>query len=438
MILNKVKIDKIIFKGFGLGTYEGKKVFIPFTYPGDIVDAEVLSEKKDYYKALPKTFHKYGVDRIEIDCPVFKQCGGCNSLDIDYQKQCDFKKEVIEDIFPSYKSKITNTIPSPNQYFYRNKVFFPVTDKDGMITYGMFKNLSHSVVSASSCRLVDSFLLDIAQEVCNHLNNVKETAYNERSKKGNIRHIGLRVNSENEVMVIIVTNKSKLAFTNTLVKTLRDRFPQVVAIIQNINKSDSNRILGNHDKMLYGEPYFIDNISKKKYKIHYQSFFQVNRKLTEIIYKQIKDDISNSSIVMDAYSGVSTIGLYIADKAKSVISVESNEWACQDAKYNIELNGASNIQVLNSKLEDKFKQIINDFKVDTIVFDPPRKGLDSKIRRLIKESTISKIIYLSCNPTTQKRDVDDFIIDGFNIEKIIPFDMFPNTYHVENYIVLQR
>ncbi len=438
MILKNVKIDKIIFKGFGLGSYQGKKVFIPFTYPGDVLDARVLSEKKDYYKALPHTFYDYGPERVDVDCPSFKECGGCNSLDISYSDQCSFKKEVINDIFSQHTSIIKETVASPKQFHYRNKVFFPLANVNGLISFGMFKNMTHSVVSANNCKLVEPMLIDIAKEICLHLNATKEKVYQEKTKKGNIRHIGFRINRNNDVMVIIVTNKSKLAFTNTLVTNLRDKFPNIISVIQNINKSDSNRILASSDKVLYGQPYFIDYISDKPYKIHYQSFFQVNRELTEIIYEQIKEDVDENSNVLDAYSGVSTIGIYLAQKAKQVVSVESNEWACQDALYNVDLNKLNNLRIINAKLQDDFQNIISEFNIDTIVFDPPRKGLDSKIRSLIKDSAIKKIIYLSCNPTTQKRDVDDFITAGFSIERIIPFDMFPNTYHVENYIVLTR
>jgi 23S rRNA (uracil1939-C5)-methyltransferase len=333
---------------------------------------------------------------------------------------------------------INNTIASPQQYCYRNKVFFPVAKKDDQIVFGMFKKLTHTVVSAEQCKLVSPKLLEIAQEVCNHLTQVKEEVYEERRGRGNIRHIGLRVNSKQEVMVIIVTNKSKLAFTNTLVKTLTSKFPEVISIIQNINKSNTNTILGDTEKVIYGEPYFIDEIDNKKYKVHYQSFFQVNRELTEIIYKQIKEDLDSKSNILDAYSGVSTIGIFVDDKANAVVSVESNEWAVQDAKYNIKLNNCTNIGVINAKLEDKFEEIIEKYKINAVVFDPPRKGLESNIRALINNSRINKIIYLSCNPPTQKRDIQDFVKAGFKVKKMTPFDMFPNTYHIENYALLVR
>lgn len=438
MILKKVEIDKIIFKGYGLGTHQGKKVFVPFTYPGDVVDVEVISEKKDYYKALPVKLISAKITRVTSPCDVFKECGGCNSLDVEYKQQCQFKKQVIEDIFPDYTNLISSTIASPQQYSYRNKVFFPLAKKDEKIVFGMFKNLTHTVVSAQQCKLVSPRLLEIAQEVCNHLTQVKEDVYDEKKGKGNLRHIGLRVNSRQEVMVIIVTNKSKLAFTNTLVSTLTSKFPQVVSIIQNINKSNTNTILGETEKVLLGQPYFIDEIAGKKYKVHYQSFFQVNREVTETIYQQIYNDLDANSNVLDAYSGVSTIGIFVDDKANAVVSVESNEWATKDAQYNIKLNNCQNIGIINAKLEDKFEEIIEKYKINTIIFDPPRKGLETNIRDLIKDSRISKIIYLSCNPTTQKRDIQDFVKAGFKVKKIIPYDMFPNTYHVENYALLVR
>lgn len=438
MILPKVRIDKIIYKGYGLGTYQGKKVFVPFTYPGDLVDVEVLSEKPDYYKALTVKLHSSEITRVAVQCPVFQECGGCNSLDVEYNQQCEFKKQVIEDIFPEYKSLISNTIASPAQFHYRNKVFFPVANKDNKIIFGMFKNLTHTLVDARNCKLVPQELLEIAQEVCNHLNQVQETVYEEKNKKGNIRHIGLRINSRQEVMVIIVTNKSKLAFTNTLVSTLTQKFPAVISIIQNINKNNSNTILGDSEKVLYGQAFFIDELAGKKYKVNYKSFFQVNRQLTELIYQQIKADITPHSNILDAYSGVSTIGIFVEDKANSVVSVESNEWAVQDAQANFKLNNCQNIGVINAKLEDRFDEIITKYKTNTVIFDPPRKGLETNIRALIADSSITKIIYLSCNPTTQKRDIQDFVKSGFKLIKMIPFDMFPNTFHIENYALLVR
>ncbi|MFA7057744.1 MAG: 23S rRNA (uracil(1939)-C(5))-methyltransferase RlmD [Candidatus Cloacimonadales bacterium] len=438
MILKNVLIDKIIFKGFGLGTYQGKKVFVPFSYPGDIVDVEVISEKKDYYKALPVNLNESKIKRIPVTCPVFTQCGGCNMLDLAYPEQCDLKRQVLEDIFPDYTQLISPTQPSPKHYSYRNKVFFPVHKVADKIAFGMFKNLSHTVISASDCLLISPQILAIAQEICDHFNEVKEEVYEERTKKGNIRHLGFRLNSQNQVMVIIVTNKSKLAFTKTLVQRLTDKFPNIISVIQNINKADSNRIMGETDKLLFGEPYFLDTIKNKQYKLHYQSFFQINREMAELIYEQIKADIAPQSVVLDAYSGVSTIGIYVADSVKQVISVESNKWATDDAKFNITLNKSSNITVINAKLEEVFAGLIHKHQITSIVFDPPRKGLEPKIRELIATSNLQQIIYLSCNPTTQKRDIQDFIKAGFTISKIIPFDMFPNTYHIESYVLLQR
>lgn len=438
MILKNLLIEKIIFKGFGLGTYQGKKVFVPFSYPGDVVDVKVLSEKRDYYKALPVKLHESKIKRIPVVCHVFTECGGCNMLNVEYYQQCELKKQVLEDIFSDFPQLISPTIPSPQSLFYRNKVFFPVYQVNNKISFGMFKSMTHTVISAAECQLVSAEILDIAHEVCDHLTEVKEEVYDERTKRGNIRHLGFRLNSQNQVIVIIVCNKSKLAFTNILVKRVTEKFPNVISIIQNINKSGTNRILGDTEKILLGEPHFTDTIKKKQYKLHYQSFFQINRELTELIYEQICSDVAPNSTVLDAYSGVSSIGIYIADKVKQVISVESNHWATADAKYNVTLNNCTNLTVITAKLEDIFSDLITKYNIDTIVFDPPRKGLDASIRQLIATSKLKQIIYLSCNPTTQKRDIQEFVDSGFKVTKIIPFDMFPHTYHIESYVVLER
>lgn len=435
---NNVLIKKTIFKGFGLGHINGKTIFVPRTFPGDVVNVKVISEKKDYYKALVEEYVEYGVERREPLCSAFDDCGGCDMLDIDYSKQLEIKKNVMIDIFPKHKELIADCVASPSDTNYRNKVFFPVAQNDDVITYGMYKKMTHNVVDTSDCCLVPKIIHSIANEVCICLTNAHEKVYHERSGKGNIRHIGFRINYLNQIIVMIVTKKNKLAFTNVLVKTITEKFPNVVGIIQNINSTNSNVIVGKEEKVLFGDDFFIDKIGSKKFKINYLSFFQINSKQIENIYNTIYADLSPHTNLLDAYSGVSTIGIYMADKVNKVISVENNPNAVRDAKYNAKMNGVNNLEAINAELEDVFAATVKKHDINTIIFDPPRKGLDEKIRGYLLNCDIKQIIYLSCNPTTQQRDVKELMKLGYKIVKIIPFDMFPNTYHIESYMLLSK
>ncbi|OQY39354.1 MAG: 23S rRNA (uracil(1939)-C(5))-methyltransferase RlmD [Candidatus Cloacimonetes bacterium 4572_65] len=412
--------------------------FLTFAYPGDVLNVRVISDKKDYCRGAIDEIVSSKVKRIKDVCPSFTQCGGCNWLDIDYSLQKELKTSIVKEIFYGHEELVSDMVGSPEQFAYRNKVYFPVAQVAGKINYGLFKASSHSVISAKDCVLVPEVFKDIAQSICDYLVAAKETVYNERTRKGNIRHIGVRVNKSGDLVVTLVCKKRKLAFTNMLVKTLRENFPKIVGIIQNINKSDSNKIVGDEEKILFGEDFFYDEIGTKKYKINYRSFFQVNRAMTEVIYNEMSQDLSQGSRLFDAYSGVGSIGIFLAEQTKSVLCVENNRFAVKDARINAELNKCENMEFLCSDVEAIFGDVLNKYKLDTIIFDPPRKGLDDSIRGLVIGSRIKKILYLSCNPTTQVRDVKDFIKSGFEIKKIIPYDMFPNTYHIENYIVLER
>jgi 23S rRNA (uracil1939-C5)-methyltransferase len=267
---------------------------------------------------------------------------------------------------------------------------------------------------------------------------VKEQPYKEETHSGNIRHIGFRVSRNNEIIVIIVTKKSRLAFTNGLIRTLIENYPTITGIVQNINPTRGNTIVSEHDKLLFGEAHFFEDVLGLKFKVNYQSFFQVNLKIADLLFQFIIQHLQKKDIVIDAFCGIGIIALLIAKSVTKVIGIESNKQAYKDALENAAINSVENVSFSLGKVEELLANLLQNDVVNTIIFDPPRKGLDASILEIVCQSNIEKIIYISCDPLTQKRDVASLLKENFSIEEIQPFDMFPHTFHIENVIILKR
>ena len=430
-----VTIEELIYKGYGLAHDQGKVLLIPYSVPQQTVLYQNVSEKKNYCIAkIDKIVTESSYTR-DKKCSAFGSCGGCQWLHIKYSFQKQSKKDIIQSIFKFASVTINSIIFSESEFHYRNKVFFPVGQKGSVFFYGIFKSGTHQIVTHSNCELIPPIFDQIAQEIMSYLKEVKETAYQEETHSGNVRHIGFRINKKGNILVIIVTRKRKLSFTKQLVRMICSKFSSVTGIIQNIQPQKGNTILGDDHKLLYGSDFFIDTIGHIKYNLNYKSFFQINHDIAEKLFSFLHSKINNDEIVIDAYCGVGAISLSLASKAKKIIGIELNPHAINDAQKNAELNDIVNADFFSGKVEDILPEIKLK-SIDTIIFDPPRKGLDSKIIEFLSSFLIKKLIYVSCHPQTQKRDVLRLQNIGYKIIEIQPFDMFPQTYHIENVIIM--
>ena len=439
-IIPNIQIEKLVFKGYGLGFENFRPVFVLNAVPGDILDVKIINQKKDVLFGQIHRIIKSSKFRIKPECDVFGKCGGCDWLNISYQEQLRFKQVIITEIFHKIqRGKIDQIISSPNQFYYRNKSFLPLAELNNEPIIGMFERNSHRVISHHKCFIQPEIFDQISSQFLVYIKQSKASIYNEIAGKGTIRHLGFRISqATSEILVIIVTRSSKLPFTKQLVRTLTGKFPQITGIIQNINPARGNKILGNKEKILFGKSFLEDQLGNIKFQINYLSFFQVNNGTAEKMYAYIQDNIKENSNVIDAYSGIGAIGLFISQKAKKVFCVENNEQAVLDAEYNARRNNIRNCKFFKSDVEKKVSEFCDKKKINTIIFDPPRKGLKERIIKTVSKNKIEKVIYVSCNPSTQVRDVVKFIENGYQIEKIQPFDMFPQTYHIENVIILER
>ena len=438
MIIKKLKIEKVVFKGLGLGFDEDGAIFVDNSYPGDLLDVEVFHKKGKVRFAKIKGIVKPSQIRKKASCEVFGICGGCDWLDIDYSEQLKLKQEIVTEIMGEM-GMVSPIIGSEQPTYYRNKSFLPISTKNGKPIIGIFQKRSHIVIAHKDCKIQPSIYDEIAAEFLNYIEAANVKIYDEKSGKGNLRHLGFRKsNANDQIIVVVVTKNRKLPFTKQLINNLTRKFPQIIGIVQNINPEKGNVILGKDEKILFGQDFLIDKIGEISYHLNYRSFFQINYSTTEKLYNFVKSQISKNETIMDAYSGVGTIGLYLADKAKDVIGIEFVAAAVEDAKQNIKLNNLNNCQYYVGLVEDKIEEVCKKTVPDTIIFDPPRKGLEKKIITVLEHNKIKKIVYVSCNPMTQKRDLNLLKEIGYKIKKIQPFDMFPQTWHIENVVILEK
>jgi len=436
-MLKNIKIEKVVFRGWGLGFDDDGAIFVNSAYPGDVLDLKVFRQKKKTRFAEISKIVEASPLRQKADCEVFGDCGGCDWLDLNYSDQLALKQEIIEEVF-SKQEQVNEIIGSAECLHYRNKSFMPIARQADKIEIGMFQKRSHFVVAHQNCQIQPEIFDKIAVEFMAYVTASKIKIYNEKNGRGNLRHLGLRRSSKNgAVLVILVTKNRKLPFSNLLVKKLTQKFPEIGGIVQNINPQTGNVILGDTEKLLYGSEYLEEKIGAIEYRLHYRSFFQINHDTTEKLYNYLLQQIEPAEVLIDAYCGVGTIGLYLAQKAQQIFGIESNSAAVSDAHFNQELNGLINCQFQVGLVEEKLAEICQTEAIDSIIFDPPRKGLDGKILDTLAQHKIAKIIYVSCNPMTQKRDLELLEKLGYQIDSIQPFDMFPQTWHIENVIVLK-
>lgn len=447
-ILN-IKIESLTLGGEGLGKYNEFVIFVPNSLPEDYLEIELISLKKTYARGLIKKILKPSPKRIKAKCEVIDSCGGCQWMELEYSEQLKQKEKIVIETMNKIASidleKIQNIyqgiIGSDNNYFYRNKVQIPFQFSDNKIKSGFYSLKSHEIVEFQKCyiqsELINSIFLDIKKFIIE--NNI--SIYNEKNNTGFLRHIVLRHSIyNNEILIGFITKTGNFYNIENLISELNNKYPEIKGIIQNINEKKGNTILGFEDKLLWGQDYITENLNDLKYKISLKSFFQINSQQTIKMYDKVKEfcDLTGTETVLDAYSGTGTIGLYIANKSKYIIGIESIKDAVIDGLENAKLNNINNFDILHDKVENIFEKVIEKYNPDILILDPPRKGCENRIFDNIDKYNIKKIVYISCNPATLARDSKLIIEKGFDIKKLLSIDMFPHTYHIENIALFER
>ncbi len=434
-----LKIDKIVYGGEGLGFYNDLAVFVPLSVPGDVLEVEVISIKKNYARALINRIRKPSEDRVEDHSKVsFEDFHGCDFAMLKYEKQLAYKKkmvrEVIEKIGKTTNFILHETIGAENPLYYRNKVIEPFAKNKGRIISGFYKRRSHEVFEVSENHLQSKLANKVIRELKKELNKTSISVYNEHTHSGVLRHVMVRTNSSNEAMlVLIVKGKVKKELEDVIKKTV-EICPEIKSAYISINNRRTNFALGEKNILIFGEPTISEEMFGISFNMSPNSFFQINLEQTKKLYgKSIEyfGEIQNKNIV-DAYSGTGTIAMILSEKAKKVYGIELVEAATRDAIKTAEQNHIKNTEFINGKVEEKLIELIDSGeKIDGIIFDPPRKGIESSVLTKIAEINLNEIVYISCNPSTFARDVDILEKHGYYLKEVQPVDMFPQTSHIE-------
>ena len=377
-------------------------------------------------------------------CPVYKKCGGCQLQNLSYPEQLKFKQNKVERLLKKY-CKVEPIIGMENPYHYRNKVqaaFY--TDRRGKIISGVYQSGTHHVVGIDSCQTEDVIADKIIVAVRKLLPSFKMTTYNEDTGKGFLRHILVKRGfTTNQIMLVLVTGTPVFPSKNNFVKVILKQFPEITTIVQNVNNCNTNLVLGENQKVLYGKGYIEDILCGCRFRISPKSFYQINPVQTEVLYNTAMEyaDLKGNETVLDTYCGIGTIGIVAAKRgAGRVIGVELNGDAVRDAIVNARANNLKNIRFYKGDAgEFMYEVSAEDEKPDIVFMDPPRAGSDTKFLDSLIKMSPKTVVYVSCNPETLARDLDYVTKSSdYKIRKIQPVDMFPHTAHIECVVLMSR
>ena len=375
-------------------------------------------------------------------CPVAKKCGGCQLQNMSYPEQLSYKQAKVIRLLGKF-CRVGEIIGMENPYNYRNKVqaAFGMT-RGGKIISGVYQSGSHRIVSIDECRLEDKKADEIIVTIRNMMKHYRMIPYNEDTGVGFLRHVLVKRGfTSGEIMVVLVTGTPMFPGKNAFVKELLKKHPEITTIIQNINRERTSLVLGNTEKVLYGKGTIEDTLCGCVFRISAKSFYQINPVQTEKLYSTAIDfaGLTGNERVIDAYCGIGTIGIIAAKKAKEVIAVEVNKDAVFDAKNNAKRNSTDNIKFYCDDA-GKFmtKMAAEGESADVVLMDPPRAGSDEAFLSSVVTLNPKKVVYISCNPETQARDLKYLTQHGYKVRKIQPVDMFPHTGHIETVVLLSQ
>lgn len=368
-------------------------------------------------------------------CPVAGKCGGCQLQNMTYERQLGFKEAKVVKLLGKY-CHVEKIIGMEHPYHYRNKVQAAFgSTRGGKIISGVYQSKSHRIVCVDRCRIEDRKADEIIVTIRSMMPKYRMTAYNEDRNTGFLRHVLVKRGFKSgEIMVVLVTGTVVFPGKNAFIKELLEIHPEITTIVQNINNSDTSMVLGETEKVLYGKGHINDSLCDCVFGISPKSFYQINPIQTEKLYNKALEfaNLTGQETVIDAYCGIGTIGIVAAKKAKQVIGVEVNRDAVHDAIANAKLNDTKNIRFYCADAGEFMVDMASSGeRADVVFMDPPRAGSDKAFLSSVVTLRPKKIVYISCNPETQARDISFLIRNGYKVKKIQPVDMFPHTAHVE-------
>ncbi|WP_166082734.1 23S rRNA (uracil(1939)-C(5))-methyltransferase RlmD [Erysipelothrix anatis] len=441
-ILELTFID-MSYEGKGVAKVDGYPIFVEGGITGETALVKLDRVEKKYAFGRITELLIPSQDRAYVKPKDLALNSTIPLQHVSYSRQLELKTKIVEDAFkkdPMFKNVLVNhIIGAENEWHYRNKTQVPVRKVDDAMEIGVFKHNSHQLIPVNNFKINALGIDEIVVGIRDILVEFNEKPYDARTNTGNIRHIIVRHGQNTgEVMVVLVTRSKSLFPQSKIVPAIAALSDNIVSIVHNVNPLKTAAIMGPESKVVYGKDTFKEVILENTYEVTAESFLQVNTPQAEVLYQTLLDtlQLDGTEVVLDAYSGIGTISLSLAQRAKEVIGIEIVEEAVIVAVKNAEINEISNISFIAGDVIEGIKEL--SLKPDVVVVDPPRKGLESSFIDDVIALSPEKIAYVSCNPATLVRDLKPFVSAGYSIDSVQPVDMFPQTTHIESIVLLVK
>jgi len=456
-VVHNLRIERIAAEGKCVAHHEGKVVFVQNVAPGDLVDVRISRGKSSFMEAEAIHFHEYSKDRAEPFCSHFGTCGGCKWQHINYDLQKEYKRQQVVDQFTRIaKVDIPEVLPilgSEKTQYYRNKLDFTFSNNRWLtreeINSGLqfernalgfhIPKMFDKIVDIDHCYLQGNISNDVRNELRIFALQNGLTFYDLRNQVGLLRNLIIRTTSTGQSMVIVQFGEDEPVGIQSVMTFLHEKFPQITSLLYIVNLKKNETFNDQEVITFRGKGYIEEEMEGLKFRIGPKSFYQTNSEQAYELYKVARKfaDLQGDEVVYDLYTGTGTIANFVAKRAKQVIGIEYVEDAIKDAELNSRINGIENTLFyagdMKDLLNDDFME--NHERPDVVITDPPRAGMHEDVVRMLLKLASPKIVYVSCNPATQARDVA-LLAEKYNLDKVQPVDMFPQTYHVENVILL--
>ncbi|WP_445489850.1 23S rRNA (uracil(1939)-C(5))-methyltransferase RlmD [Niallia sp. 03133] len=441
-------IKRLGINGEGVGYFKRQVVFVPGALPGEEVVVEATKVQPKFSEGKIKKIRKSSPFRVKAPCPIYEQCGGCQLQHLAYDQQLKEKRDIVIQSMERHtklkvdKVDIRQTIGMKDPWNYRNKSQFQMgQQKNGKIIAGLYGLDSHRLVPIQNCMVQHPLTNKVSEEVRKILEELQVPIYNERTQKGIVRTIVTRAGFQSgEVQVVLITTQKEVPRKKKIMAEIQKRLPEVKSLVQNINGNKTSLIFGEKTLHLSGEEVIQETLGDLNFELSARAFFQLNPVQTVALYDEVKKaaGLTGKEKIADAYCGVGTIGLWLAEGASEVRGMDTIEAAITDAQKNAARHGIENATYVTGTAEHWLPKWVEEgWRPDTVVVDPPRTGCDRKLLDAIKKVKPKKFVYVSCNPSTLAKDID-YLSKEYKVEYIQPVDMFPHTAHVECCVLLEK
>lgn len=443
--VHTLTIEGYTSQGEGVGRLDGMAVFVKGALRGETLEAALTKVDKRCAWARVVRIITPSPARVKPDCPFDRLCGGCTLRHMSYEEELRFKQQRVDDALERIGGLELRTSAmhgARSVLRYRNKAVFPVSaDRQGGVSVGFFRQRSHQVIDVNSCLLQSPVADKAARVVREWMLRRRVSAYDEGTGTGLIRHVFVRTNWKEEALICVVANAAELPAEEELVRSLCAGCPSAVGIVLNTNCRDTNVILGQEYRTLWGRDWIEDQLCGLRFRLSVPSFFQVNREQAELLYQRALEfaQLTGTETVLDLYCGTGTISLVMARRAAKVIGAEIVAPAVENACENARNNGFENAEFLCADAGEAAQELAQrGIRPDVICVDPPRKGISTQVIDAIAGMSPDRVVYVSCNPATLARDLKLLEEQGYRAVRAEAVDLFPRTSHVETVVLLKR